>query len=112
VRIRSVGADRLRAWASHWVVGETVRSLAWTPRFYAEFNHASGDATAKEGIRGTFDQLYPTGHDKYGISDQIGLRNTNDLRAGIETRPRRNVAAAVKTPMESPGATSDRNSTS
>jgi hypothetical protein len=92
----SVGADRIRAWAGHWVVGETVRSLAWTPRFYAEFNHASGDANAKDGIRGTFDQLYPTGHDKYGISDQIGWRNMNDLRAGIETKPRRNVTAAVE----------------
>src|SRR5205085_6542704 len=85
----SLGSDRIRAWAGHWVVGHTDRSLWSSPRFYAEFNHASGDANAKDGSRGTFDQLYPTGHDKYGLADQVGWRNINHARAGVVVKPAR-----------------------
>jgi hypothetical protein len=92
----SLGSDRIRAWAGHWMVGYTEKSLWSSPRVYVEFNHASGDANAKDGVRGTFDQLYPTGHDKYGLSDQVGWRNMSDVRAGFETRPRKNVTATVE----------------
>ncbi|MDP9170348.1 MAG: alginate export family protein [Acidobacteriota bacterium] len=92
----SLGSDRIHAWAGHWVVGETLKSVWSAPRFYIEFNHASGDRNAKDGSRGTFDQLYPSGHDKYGLSDQIGWRNMNDARAGIETRPLRKLGVNVE----------------
>jgi len=92
----SLGADKIRAWAGHWVAGKTVKSVWATPRLYAEFNHASGDANSKDGIRGTFDQLYPTNHDKYGLADQVGWRNISDVRAGIETKPRKNVGVNLE----------------
>ena len=37
--------------------------------------------------RQTFDQLYPTGHDKLGLTDQVGWRNIHHLREGIEITP-------------------------
>jgi hypothetical protein len=89
-----LGSDRIRAWATHFVMGETFQAPLM-PRVFAEFNFASGDKDAKDGVRGTFDQLYPTGHDKYGLSDQMGWRNMKDVRAGVETKPRRNVTASV-----------------
>jgi hypothetical protein len=92
----SLGPDRIQAWAGHWMVGRVTKSLPWSPRLYGEFNHASGDANPKDGIRGTFDQLYPSGHDKYGLSDQIGWKNMNDFRAGLETKPRKNVGLNVE----------------
>ena len=39
-------------------------------------------------MRGTFDQLYPTGHDKYGLADQVGWRNVDHLRGGVEFKPK------------------------
>jgi hypothetical protein len=90
----NLGSDRIRAWATHFVVGETV-NVQWTPRVFAEFNFASGDKNGKDGIRATFDQLYPTGHDKYGLSDQMGWRNMKDVRAGMEMKPRKNVTTSV-----------------
>jgi hypothetical protein len=83
----SLGSDDIHAWAGHWVVGSTSKSLPFTPRVFGEFNYASGDANPKDGNRGTFDQLYPSGHDKYGLADQVGWRNIRDLRAGLETKP-------------------------
>src|SRR5262249_1302591 len=37
----------------------------------------------------------PTPHDKYGLDDQVGWRNIKDLRLGVETKPRKNVTAAI-----------------
>ena len=48
---------------------------------------ASGDANPADGIRGTFDQLYPTAHDKYGLADQVGWRNIHHVRVGFDITP-------------------------
>lgn len=83
----SVATDDLGAWAGHWVAGKTFPGAASRPRTFIEFNYASGDRDPKDGHRGTFDQLYPTGHDKLGLADQVGWRNVEHLRGGIELKP-------------------------
>lgn len=88
----SLGSDKIQTWAGHWVLGRTT-NIRFTPRVYAEYNYAGGDQHPTDGIRGTFDLLYPSGHDKLGFDDQVGWRNIKDLRAGFETKPRRNVTA-------------------
>ena len=87
VQTGSVGPDTVRAWASHWNVGKTIAAFSGRPRFFGEYNYASGDANRTDGTRGTFDQLYPTGHDKYGLADQVGWRNIHHARAGVEIKP-------------------------
>jgi hypothetical protein len=82
----SLGPDSVRAWAGHWYIRETV-SGRWTPHVSAEYNYASGDADPADGIRGTFDQLYPTAHDKYGLADLVGWRNIHDARVGFDITP-------------------------
>jgi hypothetical protein len=84
----SVASDDVRAWAGHWVVGKTFTPAAGKPRPFIEFNYASGDSNPKDGTRGTFDQLYPTGHDKIGLADQVGWKNVDDLRGGVELKPK------------------------
>ncbi len=69
------------AWAGHWVGGYTFGPALIAARALVEYNYASG------GPRHTFDQLYPTGHDKYGLADQVGWRNIRDLRTGLEFKP-------------------------
>jgi hypothetical protein len=86
----SLGSDKIQSWAGHWVIGKTFAGPL-TPRVWFEYNYASGDKNPKDGIRGTFDQLYPSGHDKYGFADQVGWRNIKDTRAGLDTKPRKNV---------------------
>jgi hypothetical protein len=76
--------DSINAWACHFVFGHTVKPLAWTPRFWLEYNYATGDGNAKDGQRNTFDQLYSTAHDKYGLSDQVGWKNIHHTRTGAE----------------------------
>jgi len=83
----SVGVDDVKAWAGHGLIGRSFAST-WKPRFFGEFNYASGDKNPKSGPRGTFDQLYPTGHDKFGLADQVGWRNIEHLRVGVELKPK------------------------
>jgi hypothetical protein len=91
----SLGSDQIRAWAGHWVGGYTVAALKVKPRFMVEYNYASGDDNAKDGIRGTFDQLYPTAHNKYGLLDQVGWKNVKDLRTGVEMKPAKRWGTSV-----------------
>jgi hypothetical protein len=82
----SLGADSVRAWAGHWQLRQTVKPSR-PLRVTGEFNYASGDRNPADGRRGTFDQLYPTAHDKLGLADQIGWRNIRHVRAGLELPP-------------------------
>ncbi len=82
----SVGADSINAWAGHWQIRESYPGPQ-AVKLTAEFNVASGDANPTDGVRGTFDQLYPTPHDKYGLADQVAWKNIKHVRAGIELVP-------------------------
>ena len=90
----SLGSDTISAWAGHVLVGRTIPVGSKTYRTFGEYNFASGDGTPGDGQRGTFDQLYPTGHDKYGLADQVGWKNIHHLRTGIEARPHTKLAVA------------------
>jgi hypothetical protein len=82
-----LGADDISAWAGSWRLGYTMTKLRFKPRLVAEYNYASGDRNPRDGKRGTFDPLYPTPHDKYGLADQVGWKNIHDLRLGTELKP-------------------------
>lgn len=82
-----LGTDDIGAWAGHWRLGYTLPKLRYKPRLVAEYNYATGDKNPKDGKRGTFDPLYPTGHDKYGLADQVGWKNIHDVRLGTEFKP-------------------------
>jgi hypothetical protein len=92
----AVGSDDVRAWAGHWVFGRTFAQRRTKPRTFIEFNRASGDRHSSDGRRGTFDQLYPTGHDKLGLADQVGWQNIDHLRGGLELKftPQLSLAAS------------------
>jgi hypothetical protein len=90
----SLGTDDIAAWAGHWTVGRTISARRGTYRLFGEYNYASGDDTPADGQRGTFDQLYPTPHDKYGLADQVGWKNIHHARAGLEFRPQPKLAVA------------------
>ncbi len=88
----SLGRDGIDAWAGHWLIGRTFSSAKWRPRWIFEYNFASGDSNPTDGTRGTFDQLYPTGHLKYGLTDQVGWRNIHDGHTALELKATRKLA--------------------
>jgi hypothetical protein len=90
----SLGTDDVSAWAGHWQLRESFAG-AGTVKLTGEYNYASGDEDPADGVRGTFDQLYPTPHDKYGLADQIGWKNIHHVRAGFEITPVRALPIAT-----------------
>ncbi|HEY3745451.1 MAG TPA: alginate export family protein, partial [Gemmatimonadaceae bacterium] len=79
----SLGDERISAWAGHWLLGYSIASIGHTPRLFAEYNQASGDKNPTDNRKETFDQLYPTGHDKYGLTDLVGWENMRHVRGGL-----------------------------
>jgi len=82
----SLAADSIDAWAGHWQMRESLPG-AGSVKLIAEYNFASGDTNPTDGTRSTFDQLYPTGHDKLGLGNQVGWRNVRHVREGVEFTP-------------------------
>jgi hypothetical protein len=82
----SLAADSVSAWAGHWQIRESLPG-AGAVKLISEYNFATGDDNPTDGRRQTFDQLYPTGHDKLGLADQVGWRNVHHLREGFEFSP-------------------------
>lgn len=91
----SLGSESIGAWAGHWLGGYTA-DARYTPRFFAEYNYASGDHNPTDNHRGTFDQLYPTGHDKYGLTDLVGWQNMEHTRAGAEVKVTKKWSATAR----------------
>jgi hypothetical protein len=85
----SAGTNPIRAWGTNFGVGYRIDSAAWHPRLFAQYDYASGDKNPTDGIHGTFDTIYPTAHDRFGIADQIGWQNIVSVRGGITLEPHR-----------------------
>jgi hypothetical protein len=80
----SLGPNSIRAWAGYWSVGRTFRNVSAAPRIFIESNYASGSKDPSGHTWGTFDQIYPSNHDKLDFADQFGRKNIQQARAGVE----------------------------
>ena len=83
----SLGASSIAAWAGYASIGKMFRKIAASPRIFVEGNYASGTKNPAGRDWNTFDQLYPSNHDKYGFTDQVGRRNLVQFRVGVEEEP-------------------------
>ncbi|MBL7685752.1 MAG: alginate export family protein [Deltaproteobacteria bacterium] len=78
--------DLISAFALHSRMGYTF-PVSFKPRLGLEYNFASGDSSPKTGKVTTFNNLFPTNHDKYGYMDFFSWKNLHDLRFGVSAQP-------------------------
>ena len=92
----SWAGDPIGAYMQHWVLGETLPDARHKPRFFVEYNRASGDDNPKDRYHGTFDPLFPIPHDMFGLTDLMCSSNIVYLRPGFQytLRPRLTVGVA------------------
>src|SRR6201997_5185630 len=83
----SRGSQSVAAWAGYVGVGKAFRKVATRPYVFVEGNYASGTKNPNGHTWNTFDQLYPSNHDKFGFDDLVGRRNLEQFRTGIEEDP-------------------------
>ena len=67
--------------------GYTWKDAAWKPRLSIEYDFASGDSNPNDGKSESFQNLYPSNHDKYGLMDEFGWRNLHDFRVQATIKP-------------------------
>jgi hypothetical protein len=80
-----IGANNLKdqsAWAYH---ARLTQDLFKKTTFSIEADAASGGSTST--ISRTFDNLYPSNHDLYGLADTTGWKNMTYFAARLENRP-------------------------
>jgi hypothetical protein len=70
--------------------GYTFEKATFTPRTFVGFDIASGGRHDRPGD--AFDQLFPSGHDQFGVIDAIGRQNIIDVHPGatltlLENKP-------------------------
>jgi hypothetical protein len=80
----SLGASSIAAWAGYASLGKIFHKVAATPRVFLEGNYASGTKNPTGHEWNTFDELYPSNHDKFGFADLVGRRNLEQFRVGME----------------------------
>jgi hypothetical protein len=80
----SLGASPIRAWAGYASFAKTFSKAPVSPRVFIEGNYASGTNNPRGRDWNTFDQIYPSNHDKYGFADLVGRRNLVQFRVGAE----------------------------
>jgi hypothetical protein len=86
----SLGSSSIAAWAGYASVGKTFRKVAAAPHVFLEGNYASGTKNPNGHEWNTFDQIYPSNHDKLGFADLVGRRNLVHFRTGVEEMPTKN----------------------
>jgi len=91
----TLGADRIRASAWMGIAGYTFTPPRFRTRLFAAFDYASGDRNPHDGVRNTFDQLYPNVHDHLGLADQFARQNLKDIRYGARVWLRRDWIVAA-----------------
>ncbi len=92
----SWASDDMLAWAGHWRIGRKIANSKWNPKARIEYNFATGDGDPRDGERGTFDVLYPTPHDKYGLTDQVGWKNIHHVAGIFEAQPHKGLILQAK----------------
>ncbi|MFN7993909.1 MAG: alginate export family protein [Bryobacteraceae bacterium] len=80
----SLGTYSIHSWGGHWLVARRWSGIPLRPRLFIEGNYATGTKDFTRGTYSTFDEVYPSSHNKLGFADQIGWRNIEHLRMGIE----------------------------
>ena len=86
----TVGTQAIQAWAAQGGAAYQFLDAAAKPRIFAQYDYATGNRNpATSAAHTTFDTIYPTAHDRFGITDVFGWQNIETVRAGATVEPHR-----------------------
>ena len=86
----------VHAGAAFAKVSYTAARLPWKPRLGGELDYATGnDGSNLTQVR-TYDQLYPSNHNAFGLLDLFGFQNLSQERVSLDLGPHRNLYLLVQ----------------
>ncbi len=93
----TVGPESIHAWAGQAGAAYQFLNLVAKPRVFTQYDYASGNSNPATNARhSTFDTIYPTAHDRFGITDLFGWQNIEAVRAGATVEPHRRLTFTVQ----------------
>ena len=93
----TVGTQSIGAWAAQGGAAYQFLDVATKPRVFTQYDYASGNSDpATNAKHSTFDTIYPTAHDRLGITDLFGWQNIESVRAGATVEPHRRLTFTVQ----------------
>ncbi|MGA3082363.1 MAG: alginate export family protein [Terracidiphilus sp.] len=97
VETGTVGAQSIRASAAQAGAAYQFLDLVAKPRVFTQYDYATGNSNpAQNATHTTFDTIYPTAHDRLGITDLFGWQNIESVRAGATVEPHRRLSLTVQ----------------
>ncbi len=92
-----VGSQSIRASAAQAGAAYQFFDVVAKPRVFAQYDYATGNSNpAQNATHTTFDTIYPTAHDRFGITDLFGWQNIESVRAGATVEPHRRLSFTVQ----------------
>ncbi len=88
--------NTIHAGAAYVKVGYLLRDKPWKPRFVAEYDYATGNPHRNANRISTFDQLYPSNHNAFGLVDLFGFQNITQTQGDVELTPLTDLALRVQ----------------
>lgn len=91
----SFSDDRLEAFAVSANLSFQERNAFWKPKVVLTYNYATGDEDPNDGVRQTFENLFPTNHLYYGFVDLFSWSNLENAQARIQVFPAKGLTVFV-----------------
>ncbi len=93
----TVGPQPIRASAAEAGAAYQFLNVAAKPRVFTQYDYATGNSNPKQNAsHTTFDTIYPTAHDRFGITDLFGWQNIEAVRVGTTIEPHRRLTFTVQ----------------
>ena len=92
-----VGKQNIGAFATQEGAAYQFLKAPAKPRIFTQYDYASGNGNpAQNATHSTFDTIYPTAHDRFGITDLFGWQNIEAVRAGATVEPHRRLTLTAQ----------------
>jgi hypothetical protein len=77
----------INAYAFHLDISRTFGEIVWKPQVAVSYDEASGDKKVGDGTTNTFNPLYQSTHDPYGLLDYFRWQNMRNPEISLTLSP-------------------------
>ena len=92
----SYSNNSIHAGAAYAKLRRTFMHAPWVPAIQGEYDYATGNPHRNPERVSTFDQLYPSDHNVFGLVDLFGWQNIKQVRVNLYLTPGRNLTVLVQ----------------
>ena len=92
----SYSNDSIHSGAGMARVNYLFSYVPWKPRLGAEYDYATGNPHTNPNQISTYDQLYPSDHNAFGLVDLFGFQNITERRVNLDLGPAKHLTVLLQ----------------